>query len=718
MSSFTWPDLGTASPLATLISSLLTVAFLAVIYAFVQWLRVRGERKNRFFEGALAKPQAVDWALVHYGSWFVGTRVPWRWPRHLLTLCVFSGIALAGAMLSWQWCLWALSVGLFAVFVVFRHWSQDEDEAERNARPEDKQIRIQGNLTTEMIGACAFVLVYSPTAFAQMQAAGYGFHIPADAGSFTFVRYALIETLKVGAIVNYYDLFADKLHFGKLGTVTHPSAAAKWAVLTFRGMLDFIILAFLKRLVDIARRVAEGLDLRPINEALEDDNVERQKWAVTHLAEFALRGRRRAAERLELILTEQKKHALRFETGVRFAAAKALGSYADKRGEIGKFLLAIDTYRQIARDEWTRTRVPLDWAKTQSYLGSTLQAFGRRESGSARLEEAVTAFCDALQECTRERAPLDWAGMHNNLGNTLQTLGERERSAVRLEEAVAAYRDALQEWTRERVPALWAMTQNNLGSALRALGQQESSTARLGEAVAAHRDALLERTREREPLEWARTQNNLGIALQALGERGSGTAQVKEAVAAYRAALQEMTRERLPLEWAGAQANLGIALQTLGERESSAARLEEAVGAYRDALQEYTRERAPLDWSKTENYLGTALRVLGGNESGTALLEEAVAAHRDALQEVTREHVPLDWAISTGNQGAALRLLAERRGDLPMAEQALAQITAAFETFRDAHNTSGATEFEAQLPDARALVERLRETAARLAGAQ
>jgi hypothetical protein len=39
---------------------------------------------------------------------------------------------------------------------------------------------------------------------------------------------------------------------------------------------------------------------------------------------------------------------------------------------------------------------------------------------------------------------------------------------------------------------------------------------------------------------------------------------------------------------------------------------------------------------------------------------------------------------------AALRHNGERRGDLDTAEQALAQITAAFETFRDAHHAPNA----------------------------
>jgi tetratricopeptide (TPR) repeat protein len=197
-----------------------------------------------------------------------------------------------------------------------------------------------------------------------------------------------------------------------------------------------------------------------------------------------------------------------------------------------------------------------------------------------------------------------------NLGTALQTLGERESGTARLEEAVAAYRDALKEWTRERVPLDWAMTQNDLGTALLMLGERESGTARLEEAVAACRDALKERTRERVPLQWAATQNNLGNALAVLGECESGTARLEEAVAAFRDALKEWTRERVPLDWARTQNNLGLALWSLGERESGTAGLDEAVSAYRDALKEMTRERVPLQWARTQNNLETALRLL------------------------------------------------------------------------------------------------------------
>ncbi len=171
---------------------------------------------------------------------------------------------------------------------------------------------------------------------------------------------------------------------------------------------------------------------------------------------------------------------------------------------------------------------------------------GERESGTARLEEAVAAYRAALQERTRERVPMDWAMTLNNLGATLWRLGERESGTpasagagqLRLEEAVAAYRAALLEYTRARVPLDWAMTQNNLAPALHKHGDRESGTARLAEAVAAYRAALQERTRERVPLDWAATQFNLANALALLAEWTRDRSQIAEALAAMQGAAE------------------------------------------------------------------------------------------------------------------------------------------------------------------------------------
>ncbi len=206
---------------------------------------------------------------------------------------------------------------------------------------------------------------------------------------------------------------------------------------------------------------------------------------------------------------------------------------------------------------------------------------------------------------------------------------------------------------------------------------------------------------------------NLRIAqasdLYAQGDEFGDNDALTEAISVYRSGLLLAPRLQHPLDWAMTQMGLGAALQALGERESGTARLEEAVAAYRAALGEQTRARAPLDWARTQTNLGNALATLGERESGTARLEEAVAAYRAALEEGTRARVPLQWATSTGSQGVTLRLLAERRSDLAVAEQALGQITAAFETLRDAHHAPNAAYYEAQLPSARALVERLRK---------
>jgi tetratricopeptide (TPR) repeat protein len=135
--------------------------------------------------------------------------------------------------------------------------------------------------------------------------------------------------------------------------------------------------------------------------------------------------------------------------------------------------------------------VPLDWAMTQNNLGNALGTLGERESGTARLEEAVAAYRLALEEGTRDRVPLQWAGTQTNLGAALQTLGALESGTARLEEAVVAYRAALEEMTRERVPHQWAMSQHSLANGLAALAHRRTDRpALLAQAVTHMRNAV------------------------------------------------------------------------------------------------------------------------------------------------------------------------------------------------------------------------------------
>ena len=68
-------------------------------------------------------------------------------------------------------------------------------------------------------------------------------------------------------------------------------------------------------------------------------------------------------------------------------------------------------------------------AERWSYgITSDMWTLGEREGGTERLEQAVTAFTEALKEWTRERVPHDWAMTQKNLGRAIQLLRERGRA--------------------------------------------------------------------------------------------------------------------------------------------------------------------------------------------------------------------------------------------------------------------------------------------------
>jgi hypothetical protein len=87
---------------------------------------------------------------------------------------------------------------------------------------------------------------------------------------------------------------------------------------------------------------------------------------------------------------------------------------------------------------------------TQNNLGGALQTLGAREAGTARLEEAVTAYRAALEERTRDRVPLDWAGTEYNLSLAKERIADRmaDRDAARAvyAELIPPLREALAEF--------------------------------------------------------------------------------------------------------------------------------------------------------------------------------------------------------------------------------------------------------------------------------
>ncbi len=333
----------------------------------------------------------------------------------------------------------------------------------------------------------------------------------------------------------------------------------------------------------------------------------------------------------------------------------------------------------VALDKLPRSKVPLLWAAAMSNRANVLLELGQRESGTTRLEKALSARRSALEELKHDLASRGKALL--GLGNVLFALGNRESGTERLKEAVSAFHAALDALSRDDMPLDWATAQNNLGNVLFELGERDSETVWLEEARTAYCAALEERRRELVPLDWAMTQNNLGNVLQTLGQRELGTARLEEAVSAHRLALEERRRDLVPLDWATAQDCLGTALAILGERESGTARLKEAVSTYRAALEERPRDCVPLDWAMTQHNLGQALQILGDRENETSRLIEAMSAFRAALGELPRDRLPLLWAMVQSSLGNALLRLGQRDEGTALPEAAVSAYSASLEEY-------------------------------------
>jgi hypothetical protein len=76
-----------------------------------------------------------------------------------------------------------------------------------------------------------------------------------------------------------------------------------------------------------------------------------------------------------------------------------------------------------------------------------LYSQGDEFGDNVALSEAIVVNRKGLLLAPSSQRPLAWAATQNNLGTALQTLGAREGGTARLEEAVAAFREALKERT-------------------------------------------------------------------------------------------------------------------------------------------------------------------------------------------------------------------------------------------------------------------------------
>ncbi len=228
---------------------------------------------------------------------------------------------------------------------------------------------------------------------------------------------------------------------------------------------------------------------------------------------------------------------------------------------------------------------PIALYKAQLGLAKTLQLLYELEDSKEYIEQSVEAYRAALGvEEFKENSFENWAETQNDLGVALQAIYESDANLI--DEAISAFRNALQQFTQEKDPTNWAETKSNLGEALQRLGELNGDTDLMEQAKTEFESALEVYTRERFPKDWAETQMNLGSVLQKMGETKKNVSLLERAGKAYRRALEEYNSKKSE-NWLWAMSSLGKVLQTLADLQPSIASFREAEGIYQEILNVY-----------------------------------------------------------------------------------------------------------------------------------
>ena len=649
-------DFSSPTPLASALSSLAFVCIIALLYTFVLLVRRKKEKKagTSIFERLISGVRWLDRSLVHLFSWVTGTRYRKKYIRVPIILFHFLGLTAAGVFLSWPYSMGFIALGVFSIFIVFRHWSRDENEAVAGISYERKDLKIDGTLGIEVMISVAFLFVLVPTAFAQLQAQGIGFKLDSDAGPFAFLIYTLIETIKAGSLVDYYDLYAGQIGFEKVGAPTDPTNWAKATILIYRISLNLLALAAIKRLLDIAKRRAEGADLRALAEALRQTDADKQIEAIAKLKDFALQGRGNARDMLESVAEPRQSELLPIDPETRFAASSALLDYGVQRGGASALYAAADGFRALKRNGFDPKVHPQKCRAAVHNLGNTLVQLGQQIGDPERLKEAAAIYQELIKETELEVSDISRLKTMIAAANVSADLAMMTGKREDLEEAVNLYALALEHADKDKHQNQIAILNTNLGATLADIAEINSEEEIISQAIAAYNAALGYLSPSEDQETWSMAQNNLGNALADLGHWTSDSAQLEASILAHEQALSERKKNQAPHLWAMSQMNLANALTRLGKLESDADRLHEAIEHYQAAQSIYQREEFPRDWSWAEASLASAHIDRGYMMSDATEFEKAIVYCDGAIGGYASAKMPLREAWAFGLKGNAL----------------------------------------------------------------
>lgn len=283
-------------------------------------------------------------------------------------------------------------------------------------------------------------------------------------------------------------------------------------------------------------------------------------------------------------------------------------------------------------------------AELQNEMGLALLQGAYQYTQEARqqaLQKACACHEAALSVYTRARYPLQYAKTQIYLGTVYQqyALSGQFNEA---EQAIACYQEALQVYTFDSYPEQWLLLQTSLGAAY--LQRVDGDLCdNIEQAIAYQRGALQHVLTMSASTIWATIQTNLGDAYRQriIGERAQN---LEQAMICYRAALQIFTRSQHPIEWAGLHMRLASVFQELvvGDAERWDKNLSCAIVCYEGALQVYTPDAYLVERAATLVKLAKVHRMRP-NGDRRYNLDQAARCYRTALQVFTSAAFPTEY---------------------------------------------------------------------------
>ena len=325
----------------------------------------------------------------------------------------------------------------------------------------------------------------------------------------------------------------------------------------------------------------------------------------------------------------------------------------------------------------------------------------------ASIDEAISAFKDALGVLTREEEPADWARTQMALAAVLNIKGLLEsgkRSTELIESLVAADRAALEVFTRDQYPDDWSIAEEGLGNALEnlALQTQGAESIPLYEESVKGLQAVHEMTSSNgNSGQWLDNCDSLSLVLWHYSQRVTGEQSLKllaQSIEVLKSEFAVLNKADYAQRWARTNKSLGDTLEDAGTRTGntkSIVLLTEAVANYRAALEVYKKSDDPHSWAITEIALGAVLSDLAVRSSpdqAKQFFSDSISAFQAGLSVLTKSLNTNEWALAQLRLAEALTRHSQTvKGDDTSADldQALTAVNAGLEIYTNDHSALG-----------------------------